>query len=137
MKFKRAPQAEALAWRIIELITTPELFIWEAGNIPEQVLTNLYQLKDGRIAVHMLNATKSNYKPGDKIPSIPPADAYAPLNTEMSFVLPLAGKKVQSVYAYSPDFDGKKSLPFSIKDNNIKVTVPAKTLQGYMIIYID
>ena len=129
--------AEALAWRIIEFIAAPELFIWDAENIPEQVLTNLYKLKDGRIAVHLLNATKSNYKPGDKLPSVAPADAYEPLDADMSFVLPIADKKVKAVYACSPDFAGKKHLPFSLQNGSIKVSIPAKTLRGYMIIYID
>ncbi|MBE6380372.1 MAG: hypothetical protein E7047_05540 [Lentisphaerae bacterium] len=136
IKFQRKPQAEALAWQILDMFITPEHRIWDASGIPEQVLTSIYKTTGNRIAVHLLNATKSNYKPGDKIPSTAPANAYDPLQEVMSFTIPTDGK-VKSVYACSPDFEGKKILPYTVQDNAVKVTVPAGTLQCYMIIYIE
>ncbi|MBE6370020.1 MAG: hypothetical protein E7056_07680 [Lentisphaerae bacterium] len=135
MKFQRKVQAEALAWKIVEMIAKDHL-VWDAANVPEQVLTTLYRTKDNKIAVHMLNATKSNYKPGDKIPSVTPENAYEPLDKAMSFVMPVTGE-VKSVYACSPDFEGKKLLPFTVSNNAVKVSIPAGTLQCYMIVYIE
>jgi hypothetical protein len=136
IKFQRKPQAEALAWQILDMFITPEHRIWDASGIPEQVLTSIYKTTGNRIAVHLLNATKSNYKTGDKVPSVAPENAYEPLNEVMSFVIPNVGS-VKTVYAYSPDFEGKKVLPYTVQDNAVKVTVPAGTLQCYMIIYIE
>ena len=136
IKFQRKPQAEALAWQILDMFITPEHRIWDASGIPEQVLTSIYKTTGNRIAVHLLNATKSNYKTGDKVPSVAPENAYEPLNEVMSFVIPNVGS-VKTVYAYSPDFEGKKVLPYTVQDNAVKVTVPAVTLQCYMILYIE
>ena len=134
MSFAPQPEAEAIAWDVLKRVAGKH-FVWEPLAIPERVLTSLYETSGGKLAVHFLNATKSVYKKGEILPSTAPQDAFAPLPEEMRFRIARPG--VKAVYAVSPDFEGRKALPFRRDGEMLTVTIPAGTLRGYMIVYLE
>lgn len=134
MNFEAQPESEAIAFDVLKRVAGNH-FVWEPLAIPDRVLTSLYETGDGKLAVHFLNATKSNYKKGEVVPSTAPQDAFAPLNTEMKFRIKRPG--AVKAYAVSPDFEGRQALPLTRDGETVTVTVPPNTLRGYMIVYLE
>ncbi len=133
MNFERNPEAEAIALEVIRRVAENH-FVWTTRNVPDQVITSLYETADGKLAAHFLNATQSNYKKGEKVPSVPPPDAFAPLPFEMGFQVRHPGTKA---YAVSPEWAGRRELLLKRHGELAEVTIPAKTLGMYMIVYVE
>ncbi|MBE6370347.1 MAG: hypothetical protein E7056_09365 [Lentisphaerae bacterium] len=133
MNFAVNPQFEAIILDIIKTVAQ-EHFVWETSNVPAQVITSLYKTGDGKLAAHFLNATKSNYPKGMVLPSLPPADIFAPLMQEMSFKVQYHGSRA---YAVSPEFGNPIDLQLKRDGEFATVTIPAGTLKGYMIVYVE
>ena len=132
MKFQVNPLAEENVLRVINTVAG-DFKVWQPIGIPSQVITSIYKTQEGSLALHFLNATRSNYKKGDVIPSVPPKDAFAPLEKPFSFKVQYPGKKA---YAVSPEFAKPVPLPLQNEGEWSKVTVPSGTLGAYMIVYV-
>ena len=133
MNFAKNAERDATVLKIIKLVAGKN-FAWQTDNVPEQVITSLYATCDGKIAAHFLNATKSNCKKGEIVPSVPPKNVFEPLKQSMSFTVKHPGKKA---YAVSPEFAGRKSLPLKRNGEFARVTIPGGTLGGYIIVYVE
>lgn len=134
MDFEQLPLADNIVYNLIKTVAG-ENFVWKTSGIPERVITSLYQLGDGRLAVHFLNATDSRYNIEDEIAQDLAPDVFSPLRTEMSFTIKHPGSKV---YAVSPDFNNRRiTLPSKRMGDYIKVTIPRNTLKAYMIVYVE
>ena len=132
VKFQANPLAEENVLRVINTVAD-DFKVWQPIDIPSQVITSIYKTQEGSLALHFLNATRSNYKKGDVIPSVPPKDAFAPLEKPFSFKVKYPGKKA---YAVSPEFKKPVLLPLQNEGEWTTVTVPAGTLGAYMIVYV-
>ena len=132
-KFAYSRENDDLVMQIIRQVAADH-FVWQTENVPEQVITSLYTVKNKSLAAHFLNATKSNYKKGDIVPSVPPKNIFEPIKETMSFTVKHPGK---TAYAVSPDFPGRKALKLERKGEFAKVVIPGGTLSGYMIVYVE
>ncbi|MBE6379327.1 MAG: hypothetical protein E7047_00155 [Lentisphaerae bacterium] len=133
MNFEANEEMEAVILDMIKTVAG-EHFVWQTENVPSQVLTSLYQDKSGKILAHFLNATKSNYRKGEMIPSRPPANCFEALEQEMSFTIQHPGTRA---YAASPEFDKFIELPVKRNKGKLTVTIPGGTLKGYMVVHVE
>ncbi len=133
MNFAKDSANDEMVLRVIKQVAGNH-FVWTTENIPEQVITSLYTTRDGKLAAHFLNATKSVYPKGKILPSVPPENVFEPIRSAMSFTVKHPGRKA---YAVSPEFSGRKNLELKRKGDMAQITIPAGTLGGYMIVYVE
>ena len=109
--------------------------IWQI-NAPEKVFTSLWQEQDGSIVVHLLNAQGSCMQPGGVTGLYAPKNPFPPVTEDITFVI--AKKGCKNVTAYSPDFEGGRSLKFKkLKNNNVSVTLPKELMKVYTMIRLQ
>ena len=106
--------------------------VWTV-DAPTKVHTEIYRQGDSRV-LHFLNGTGNRYKKGDMVSTKPPQPAFPRIAHDITFSLP--AENVKEVYAVSPDFQGHQPLRFTISGNMMTVTLPARLLKAYTIVWI-
>jgi len=106
----------------------------EAIAVPEKVLLAAYRVGEG-YAVHLLNATGVNLKPGDIIPRQKEGEAFPALDDDIVFDLRLPSLSQGRVV--SPDYEGERTATVTEQqDGAYRITVPADALKAYSVIYL-
>ncbi len=101
---------------------------------PTQVFAELYR-HDGALVAHFLNATGATLKKGEIVQPEPPHGvAWPALAEDIRFTL--EAPQAREVYAVSPDFAGRKPLPFTRDGAKITVTLPRKLLKAYTLVWM-
>ena len=110
-------------------------------NIPEKVLVTVYEQDykgKKNVLVHLLNATGVNMKKDDIVPGRDPErNAFPALKQDLVFDLK-PGRRIQSGYIVSPDYEDKREIKIEPQsDGYYRITVPAKDLKTYSIVYLE
>jgi hypothetical protein len=105
---------------------------WQT-DAPPKVYTTLYSQGDAT-AIHFLNGGGANLKKGQPMTYAAPNPAWPALPKDITFTIPCA--KASEVYAASPDFQGRKPIPFTIKDGRLTATLPKSLLHAYTIVWV-
>ena len=110
--------------------------VWTVRGAPDKVYTALWREKDGTLAIHFLNSTGTNIKPGEAMTPAAPDPAFPALAEDIVFTLPVA--EGSTVTAASPDFDGERSLAVVRNgDGTATVTLPRELLKAYTVVKIS
>ena len=106
---------------------------FEPVRVPERVLVTAYRVPGG-YAVHFLNATGVQLKPGDIIPRAKTGDVFPAMPHELVFDLRVpqftAGRVV------SPDYAGERPVRIETHDGAYRITVASDALHAYAIVYL-
>ncbi|MBE6366741.1 MAG: hypothetical protein E7052_02375 [Lentisphaerae bacterium] len=106
---------------------------WQT-DAPQKVYSSIYR-QDKALAVHFLNGMGAHLKKGEPLPMSLPKVPFPPLKKDITFTIP--AENVQSVYAVSPDFDGRKPLSFKANsDQTVTIVLPKDLLKAYTIVWI-
>ncbi len=107
----------------------------EPVQVPQRVLLAAYSVGT-QYAVHLLNATGVNLKPGDVIPESKPGEAFPPLDADIVFDLRVPS--LSGARAVSPDYEGERAVTIARQpDGAYRVTVPAEALSAYSVVYLQ
>ncbi len=106
----------------------------EAIAVPEKVLLAAYRVGEG-YAVHLLNATGVNLKPGDIIPDKKESEPFPSLAEDIVFDLRVPS--LSHARVVSPDYQGQRAATVVAQpDGAYRITVPADALQAYAVVYL-
>ncbi len=107
----------------------------QAIAVPEKVLLAAYRVPEG-YAVHLLNATGVNVKPGDIIPGEKEGEAFPKLNEDIVFDLRVPS--LSQARVVSPDYEGQRTATVTVQqDGAYRITVPADALNAYAVVYLQ
>ena len=101
-------------------------------DAPEKVYTSFYREGDTAL-IHFLNHTGFRFKLGDKMPWDVAKDAFPPPSKPITAKV-RTDRKISEVYAVSPDFEGRKKIPFTQQDRVVKFALPPDLLKVYTIV---
>lgn len=108
--------------------------VWSA-RAPDKVYTSLWKEPGGTVAIHFLNATGADLKPGEKATAVRPGPAFPPLDEDIVFTLRTA-QDVCAV-AVSPDFTGERRLAtVRNADGTVSATLPKECLTAYTLVRV-
>jgi len=110
---------------------TPLAF--EPVDIPRQVLVTAYRVPDG-YAVHFLNATGVQLKPGDTIPNAKKGQPFPAIDAPLVFDLRVP--EISKARAVSPDYPDSHPVQVETRGQAFRVTVPPHAVKAYTIVYL-
>ena len=130
-RYNHDPALEALYKQILQRILgdTP----WWRTDAPDRIHTTILRQPDA-LTIHFLNGAASYLKHGEIMPEFCPNPAWPPLQQDISFTIPCDAAK--EVYAVSPDFQGRKPIPFFLANGKLTATLPKALLKAYTIVWI-
>jgi len=103
-------------------------------DAPKSVYTSVF--RDGKSdIVHLLNASGRTVKFGETVKRGAPQVPFPEIARDITFSLHRT-EAVNSVYAVSPDFDGRQQLDFKVSCNKVTVRLPKELLKAYTIVFI-
>ena len=134
--FQRNNRVHNLVMEIVRRAYGGSLPFEAAASMPAKVFTTVYrQHVNGKeqVLVHLLNATGSDIKAGEKVPGTTPENAWPTLKKDISFSIKL--RRFSDSYVVSPDFEGRRPVRVKPAGDRFQVTVDKKDLKWFSTVY--
>ena len=108
---------------------------WWKISAPDKVYASVWREKDGSVAIHFLNTTGVDNKPGEVVTDKAPVPAFPALKEDIVFEIPASGK--MKATAASPDFAGVRELETKAMPGGwVRVSVPRGLFRAYLFVRV-